>query len=75
MMVERIADLPSEPVSLLPGTGVLSGINQRLSARDAGLSAQLSPSEMADLFEVPLVLQDQPSFQADIGLGEPCRGH
>ena len=74
MRVERIAVLPSEPVSLPPGTRVLIGIDQRLSARGDGPSAQLSPIDMVDLFDVPLVLQDQPSFEAEIGLGEPLPG-
>ncbi|MFO0039366.1 MAG: hypothetical protein ACK522_10550 [Synechococcaceae cyanobacterium] len=74
MTVERIAAIPATPVSFPSGTRVLIGIDHRLSARGVGPSEQLSPNEKADLFDVPFVLQEQPSFEAEIGLGEPLPG-
>jgi hypothetical protein len=73
MTVERIDAIPAIPPALPAGTRLLIGVDHRL-VRAPGPSEPLSPNEEADLFEVPLALRDQPSFETEIGLGDPLPG-
>jgi hypothetical protein len=74
MTVELLGAIPAAPVSLPPGSRVVIGIDHRPSSRGVGTSEQLPLNVAADLFDVPRALENQPSFEAEIGRGEPLPG-